>query len=95
MLKILGAELQADGGNEVRAYGLKHQKEKRSMDHFAGRDAEVRGPHLSSQRGAAARNGLTRHPLALSERLVGGPRARLEECRGNPKDGLGLVGRLR
>ena len=24
MLKILGAQLQADGGNEVRAYGLKH-----------------------------------------------------------------------
>jgi hypothetical protein len=22
--------------NEVRVYGLKHQKEKRSMDHFAG-----------------------------------------------------------
>ena len=41
MLKILGAELQADGGNEVRAYGLKHQKEKRSMDHFAGLDVSV------------------------------------------------------
>jgi hypothetical protein len=30
----LGAALQADGGNEVRDDGLKHQKEKRSMDHF-------------------------------------------------------------
>ena len=28
-LKILGAALQADGGNEVRCYGLKHPKEKR------------------------------------------------------------------
>jgi hypothetical protein len=26
----LGAALQADGGNEVRGNGLKHQKEKRS-----------------------------------------------------------------
>jgi transposase len=34
----LGAALQADGGNEVRCHGLKHQKEKRSMDHFAGLD---------------------------------------------------------
>jgi transposase len=33
--------------------------------------------------------------LSRPERLVGGPRARLEECRGNPRDGLGLVGRLR
>jgi transposase len=38
----LGAALQADGGNEVRAYGLKHQKEKRSMDHFAGLDVSVK-----------------------------------------------------
>jgi hypothetical protein len=38
----LGATLQADGGNEVRAYGLKHQKEKRSMDHFAGLDVSVK-----------------------------------------------------
>ena len=30
--------LQADGEYEVRVYGLKHQKEKRSMDHFAGLD---------------------------------------------------------
>jgi hypothetical protein len=28
----LGAALQADGENEVRVYGLKHQKEKRSME---------------------------------------------------------------
>src|SRR5664280_3121296 len=39
---ILGAALQADGGNEVRCYGLKHQKEKRSMDHFAGLDVSVK-----------------------------------------------------
>jgi transposase len=38
----LGAALQADGGNEVRCYGLKHQKEKRSMDHFAGLDVSVK-----------------------------------------------------
>src|SRR5205809_1698835 len=28
--------------NEVRGYGLKHQKEKRSMDHFAGLDVSVK-----------------------------------------------------
>jgi transposase len=38
----LGAALQADGGNEVHCYGLKHQKEKRSMDHFAGLDVSVK-----------------------------------------------------
>jgi transposase len=38
----LGAALQADGENEVRIYGLKHQKEKRSMDHFAGLDVSVK-----------------------------------------------------
>src|ERR1700692_2231973 len=34
----------ASGGwwNEVRVYGLKHQKEKRSMDHFAGLDVSVK-----------------------------------------------------
>jgi hypothetical protein len=26
---------------EVRCYGLKHQKEKRSMDYFAGLDVSV------------------------------------------------------
>jgi transposase len=31
-----------DGQNEVRCYGLKHQKEKRSMDHFAGLDVSVK-----------------------------------------------------
>jgi len=41
-LKILGAALQADGENEVRGDGLKHQKEKRSMDHFAGLDVSVK-----------------------------------------------------
>ena len=38
----MGAALQADGGNEVRDRGLKHQKEKRSMDHFAGLDVSVK-----------------------------------------------------
>jgi transposase len=38
----LGAALQADGENEVRIFGLKHQKEKRSMDHFAGLDVSVK-----------------------------------------------------
>ena len=28
--------------NEVRVYGLKHQKEKRSLDHFAGLDVSVK-----------------------------------------------------
>jgi hypothetical protein len=28
--------------NEVRVYGLKHQKEKRSMEHFAGLDVSVK-----------------------------------------------------
>src|SRR5262245_62558838 len=41
-LKNLSAALQADGGNEVRGHGLKHQKEKRSMDHFAGLDVSVK-----------------------------------------------------
>jgi hypothetical protein len=39
---ILGAALQADGEYEVRVNGLKHQKEKRSMDHFAGQDVSVK-----------------------------------------------------
>jgi hypothetical protein len=38
----LGAALQADGENEVRGYGLKHQKEKRSMHHFGGLDVSVK-----------------------------------------------------
>jgi transposase len=38
----MGAALQADGEYEVRCYGLKHQKEKRSMDHFAGLDVSVK-----------------------------------------------------
>jgi hypothetical protein len=33
---------QADGEYEVRSDGLKHQKEKRSMDHFAGLDVSVK-----------------------------------------------------
>jgi hypothetical protein len=37
-----GAALQADSENEVRGDGLKHQKEKRSMDHFAGLDVSVK-----------------------------------------------------
>ena len=38
----MGAALQADGENEVLGDGLKHQKEKRSMDHFAGLDVSVK-----------------------------------------------------
>jgi transposase len=38
----LGAALQADDENEVRIFGLKHQKEKRSMDHFAGLEVSVK-----------------------------------------------------
>jgi transposase len=38
----LGAALQADGEYEVRVNGLKHQKEKRSMDYFAGLDVSVK-----------------------------------------------------
>jgi hypothetical protein len=38
---ILGAALQADGEYEVRVYGLKHQKEKRSMT-IAGLDVSVK-----------------------------------------------------
>ena len=38
----MGAALQADGENEVFGDGLKHQKEKRSMDHFAGLDVSVK-----------------------------------------------------
>jgi hypothetical protein len=38
----LGAALQADGENEVGVNGLKHQKEKRSMEHFAGLDVSVK-----------------------------------------------------
>src|ERR1700741_1309751 len=41
-LKILGAALQADGETRSRICGLKHQKEKRSMDHFAGLDVSVK-----------------------------------------------------
>src|SRR5262245_49412585 len=40
--RFLGAALQADWWNEVRMYGLKHQKEKRSMDQFAGLDVSVK-----------------------------------------------------
>jgi hypothetical protein len=42
----LGAALQADGEYEVRVYGLKHQKEKRSMDHFAGLDVSVKDTNV-------------------------------------------------
>ena len=42
MAEEFGAALQADGEYEVTAVtGLKHQKEKRSMDHFAGLDVSV------------------------------------------------------
>jgi hypothetical protein len=43
----LGAALQADGEYEVRCHGLKHQKEKRSMDHFAGLDVSVKETSIS------------------------------------------------
>jgi hypothetical protein len=42
----LGAALQADGEYEVRVNGLKHQKEKRSMDHFAGLDVSVKDTNV-------------------------------------------------
>src|SRR6266566_1528999 len=38
----MGSALQSDGGDEVREHGLKHQKEKRSMDHFVGLDVSVK-----------------------------------------------------
>jgi hypothetical protein len=46
----LGAALQADGEYEVRVYGLKHQKEKRSMDHFAGLDVSVKETSVRQDR---------------------------------------------
>ena len=42
-LKIWGAALQADGENGVTVVTApKHQKEKRSMDYFAGLDVSVK-----------------------------------------------------
>jgi transposase len=41
LLANVGAALQADGGTS-RIRGLKHQMEKRSMDHFAGLDVSVK-----------------------------------------------------
>ena len=38
----MGAALQADGETRSACNGLKHQKEKRSMDHFAGLDVSVK-----------------------------------------------------
>ena len=38
----MSAALQADGENEVRGDGFKHQKGKRSMDHFGGLDVSVK-----------------------------------------------------
>ena len=38
----MGAALQADGETRSVGYGLKHQMEKRSMDHFAGLDVSVK-----------------------------------------------------
>jgi hypothetical protein len=35
--------------NEVRICGLKHQKEKRSMDHFAGPDVSVKVTSVCGQ----------------------------------------------
>ena len=41
-LKNWGAALQADGGTRSREGGLKHQKEKRSLDYSAGLDVSVK-----------------------------------------------------
>src|SRR6204780_3359378 len=41
-MKIFGDALQADGETRSRFRGLKHQKEKRSMDYFAGLDVSVK-----------------------------------------------------
>ena len=38
----MGAALQADGETRSVVNGLKHQKEKRSMDYFAGLDVSVK-----------------------------------------------------
>ena len=38
----MGAALQADGETRFRSDGLKHQREKRSIDHFAGLDVSVK-----------------------------------------------------
>ena len=38
----MGAALQADGETRSVCVRLKHQKEKRSMDHFAGLDVSVK-----------------------------------------------------
>ena len=38
----MGAALQADGETRSVIHSLKHQKEKRSMDHFAGLDVSVK-----------------------------------------------------
>ena len=38
----MGAALQADGETRSALSGLKHQKEKRSMEHFAGLDVSVK-----------------------------------------------------
>ena len=38
----MGAALQADRETRSVWYGLKHQKEKRNMDHFAGLDVSVK-----------------------------------------------------
>jgi hypothetical protein len=40
--KIFGCCASGWSWNEVRSNGLKHQKEKRSMDHFAGLDVSVK-----------------------------------------------------
>ena len=39
---ILGAAFQADGEYEVLGHSLKHQKKKRSINHFAGLDVSVK-----------------------------------------------------
>src|SRR5260370_36697597 len=44
----MGSALQSDGGNETRICGLKHEKEKGSMDHFAGLDVSVKETSICS-----------------------------------------------
>jgi hypothetical protein len=45
--ETLGAAFQADGETKFAGSGLKHQKEKRSMDHFAGLDVPVKDASVS------------------------------------------------
>jgi len=59
----LGAALQAEGEYEVRIRGLKHQKEKRSMDHFAGLDLSVKDTSVCTPLAAPKESRLTRKQM--------------------------------